>query len=67
MKMETRIDVKKLWSKARLGGQEPDSVYWRTHSYEARLAALEQIRLEYRAWRHGAEPRLEKVYRIVKL
>jgi hypothetical protein len=66
-KMETGTEIKKVWSKARLGEQEPDSVYWRTQSYEARLAALEQIRQEYHAWRYGAEPRLQRGYRIAKL
>jgi hypothetical protein len=64
--METSNEVKKVWSKGRLGEQEPDSVYWRRQSCEARLAALEQIRQEYHTWRYGAEPRLQRVYQIVK-
>lgn len=64
--METSTGVKKVWSKTRLGEEEPDFVYWRTQSYEARLAALEQIRQEYHAWRYGAEPRFQRVYQIVK-
>lgn len=31
--------------------QERDVIYWRTQPYEARLAALEQIRREYHQWR----------------
>jgi hypothetical protein len=64
--MDASTEVEKVWRKARLGEQEPDLVYWRTQSYEARLAALEQIRQEYHAWRYGAEPRLQRVYQIVK-
>ena len=41
--------------------------YWRTQPPEARLRALEEIRLEYHKWRYGAEPRLQRVYSIVKL
>lgn len=64
--MDPSTEIKRVWSKARLGEQEPDSVFWRTQSYEARLAALEQIRQEYHSWRYGAEPRFQRVYQIVK-
>ena len=40
--------------------------YWQTQSYEARLAALEEIRREYHRWKYRAEPRFQRVYRIVK-
>jgi hypothetical protein len=66
MKMDISPEIKKVWSKARLGEQELDSVCWRTQSFDARLAALEQIRQEYHGWKCRAEPRLERVYRIVK-
>ncbi len=50
----------------KLGEQKPDSAYWRTRSPLERLAALEQIRREYHLWRYGAEPRLQRVFRIIK-
>ena len=62
--METRI--KKTVTKVRLGQQTNDFAYWQTQSYQARLAALEEIRQEYHRWRYGAEPRLQRVYTIVK-
>jgi hypothetical protein len=63
--METSMEVKKVWSKARLGEQEQDWVYWQTQP-EARLAVLEQIRQEYHGWKRDAEPRIQKAYQIVK-
>jgi hypothetical protein len=44
-----------------------DFAYWQTQSPQARLEALEEIRREYHLWRYGAEPRLQRVCRIVKL
>jgi hypothetical protein len=46
--------------------QKSDFAYWQSQPYSARLAALEQIRQEYHQWRYGAEPRLQRVYSIVK-
>ncbi|TAH50038.1 MAG: toxin secretion, membrane fusion protein [Chloroflexota bacterium] len=48
-------------------GKQPRAIeYWRTQTYEARLAALEEIRREYHGWTDETEPRLARVYRIVK-
>ena len=52
--------------KFRLGEQPTDFAYWQTQPYEARLAALEQIRQEYIAWHYDPEPRFQRVYTIVK-
>jgi prolyl-tRNA editing enzyme YbaK/EbsC (Cys-tRNA(Pro) deacylase) len=46
--------------------QPSDLAYWLTQPYQVRLAALEEIRREYNHWRYGAEPRLARVYTIVK-
>ncbi len=43
-----------------------DFDFWQGQSYEARLTALEEIRQEYHRWKYGAEPRLQRVFRIVK-
>lgn len=65
--MGTRTEIQNVWSKARFGEQgAADLADWRTQSYEARLVALEQIRQEYHNWRYGAEPRLQRVYEIVR-
>lgn len=43
-----------------------DFAYWQSVPYEARLAALESIRNEYITWKYGAEPRLQRVCRVIK-
>ncbi len=52
--------------KFKLTEQPGDFAYWQTQSYEARLAALEEIRQEYYGYTDETEPRLQRVYRIVK-
>ncbi|HRQ38359.1 MAG TPA: hypothetical protein PLD25_10630 [Chloroflexota bacterium] len=56
----------KVVRKTPIDEQERDVTYWRTQPYEARLAALEQIRREYHQWRYGTEPGFQRVYTIVK-
>jgi hypothetical protein len=43
-----------------------DVTWWRRQSPQARLAAVEELRREYHRWKYGAEPRLQRVYRIVQ-
>lgn len=52
--------------KFKLTEQPSDFAYWQTQSYEARLAALEEIRREYYGYTDETEPRLQRVYCIVK-
>jgi len=61
-----RTSIAKFYTKVDLRKQKSDFAYWQTQPYQARLAALEQIRREYHRWRYGAEPRLQRVYSIVK-
>jgi hypothetical protein len=56
-----------------LNQPESDFAYWQKQSYEARLAALEEIRSEYQAWidsqqkdKTVAQPGFQRVYRIIK-
>jgi hypothetical protein len=58
--------VAKRYVKIKMQDQENDFAYWQRQPYQARLAALEQIRQEYHQWRYHAEPRLQRVYHIVK-
>jgi hypothetical protein len=53
-------------TKTNLKSSTSDVDYWRSQSYAARLAALETIRREYHQWKYNAEPRFQRVYRIVK-
>ena len=52
--------------KVSLFDSKNDAHYWRTQPYDVRLEALEQIRLEFHSWKYNAEPRIQRVYKIVK-
>ena len=57
--------------KVKLQEAPSDFAFWQSQSYEKRLEALERIRQEYTAWKHGSgagdvRPGLQRVYRIVK-
>jgi hypothetical protein len=64
--MNSSNRVSLVVNKVLLREQKSDAVYWRSQSYEDRLAALEQIRQEFHRWKYGAEPRLQRVYTITK-
>jgi hypothetical protein len=64
--MDQPARIQKSVTKVALREQQTDFAYWQSQSYQARLAALEEIRREYHRWRYGAEPRLQRVYTIVK-
>jgi hypothetical protein len=57
----------------KLQDQGTDFAYWQTQPFEARIAALEEIRREYIAWENSlrkddsdVQPGFQRVYRIVK-
>ena len=54
------------YTKVNLYSQKNDLAYWQAQPYQARLAALEQIRQEYHRWKYCAEPRLQRVYTITQ-
>ncbi len=58
--------IAKVYKIVGLKDQPTDFTYWQSQPYEARLAALEEIRREYHGWNDEAEPRLQRVYTIVK-
>jgi hypothetical protein len=64
--MESLFRVQKVVTKTKLGQQSNDFAYWQQQPFTVRLATLEQIRREYHAWRYGTEPRLQRVFTIVK-
>lgn len=64
--MQREVQIKKVVTKGKLTDKKTDAAYWRSQSYSARLAALEEIRQEYHLWRYGAEPRFQRIYTIVK-
>jgi hypothetical protein len=66
MEKERTNGVEKSFSKVNLYQQKSDFDYWQSRSYQARLAALEEIRREYHQLMYGAEPRLQRIYSIIK-
>ncbi|OQY22782.1 MAG: hypothetical protein B6I34_05465 [Anaerolineaceae bacterium 4572_32.1] len=64
--VDTGSSINKRCIKVNIRNQKSDFAYWQTQPYPFRLATLEQIRQEYHRWRYGAEPRLQRVYTIVK-
>jgi hypothetical protein len=64
--MQRIRSIEKVVRKSKLIDKKADAIYWRSQSVSARLATLEEIRREYHLWRYGAEPRFQRVYRIVK-
>jgi hypothetical protein len=60
-------------TKSVLHQQGDDRSYWQSKSYQERIAALEEIRLEYNAWRYPArkdigdvQPGFQRVYCVIK-
>lgn len=49
-----------------LGEQPTDFAYWQTQPYAARIAALEEIRHAYIAWKYDADPGFQRVCIIVR-
>ena len=64
--MKTERNIQMIHTKVSLRKQKRDFAYWQTKPYQFRLATLEQIRKEFHLWRYHAEPRLQRVYTIVK-
>lgn len=60
------MTIQRVVTKYKVGEQPSEYSYWRTQSHEARLAALEQIRQQYNSWKQHAQPRFQRVYRIIK-
>lgn len=61
-----RKPIQKVVRKVALEEQTTDFAYWQEQSYEARLAALEEIRREYHQWQYDTQPRLQRFLQIVK-
>ena len=63
--MKTRT-IQKVAIKTRLSQQPSTAAYWRAQSIEARLAMVEQLRREYHGWSDDSQPRLQRVFSIIK-
>ena len=60
-------EIVKVYRKVNLREQPTDFAYWQSQPPVARLEALEAIRCEYHGWTDETHPKVERVYRIVKL
>ncbi|NCR40367.1 MAG: hypothetical protein GPJ21_11150 [Microcystis aeruginosa W13-11] len=58
--------MEKVINKVNIKKQNNDFNYWQKQSYQNRLEALEQIRQQYHQYKYNAEPRLQRIYTIVK-
>lgn len=64
--MEKSRQIAKVYRKVSLYNQPTDFAYWQTQPYTVRLATVEEIRREYHGWQDDAQPRLQRVFTIVK-
>lgn len=58
--------IAKVVHKTNLKAQKTDTAYWLTITPSERIAALEEIVLEYHRWKDGVEPRFQRVYRVIE-
>ncbi len=58
--------MEKIVHKTTSKQQVSDFHYWQGQPILKRLEALEQIRREYHQYKYDAEPRLQRVYTIIK-
>ena len=65
MRMKDRL-IAPVVTKKPLKQPDQDTDYWQAQPYDARIAALEEIRLEYIHWKNDVQPGFQRVYRIVK-
>jgi hypothetical protein len=58
--------MEKVINKIKIKEQKNDFSYWQKLSCQQRLEALEEIRQQYHQYKYNAEPRLQRIYTIVK-
>ncbi|WP_083305337.1 hypothetical protein [Moorena producens] len=59
--------MKKVVNKIKIKQQKSDFIYWQKQSYKKRLETLEIIRQQYHHYQdNNAQPRLQRVYTIIK-
>jgi hypothetical protein len=64
--MDANQELQPVVKKKGLHDSDSDFAFWQSQTMQQRLAALEQIRQEFHQWRYGAQPRLQRVYSILK-
>jgi hypothetical protein len=58
--------VERVVTKKVLGDPDEPWRYWLTRPIEERIGAVEQLRREHHGWVRGTEPRLSRVFEIVR-
>jgi len=58
--------IKKTYTKIKREEEKTDFEFWQNQSPEKRLRALEEIRAEFHAWKYDTQPRLLRVFSIIK-
>jgi hypothetical protein len=64
--MQPSLQFPRKVSKTNLHAPKTDAAFWRSQPYIQRLTALEQIRQEFHQWKYSAQPRLQRVYTVLK-
>lgn len=54
------------FKKVNIKDVQSDFAFWKTQTYEQRLATLENIRQEYNGWRYGNKQRFQRVYTVIE-
>jgi len=58
--------MEKVITKISIKQQTSDFQYWQQQTPQKRLETLEQIRQEFHQYRYNVQPRLQRVYTIIK-
>jgi len=58
--------MEKVIKKINKKQQKSDFNYWQQQPFEKRLEALEEIRQQYHQYKYNAQPRLQRIYTIIK-
>jgi hypothetical protein len=58
--------VQKIITRTTIAEQQSDFEFWKSRSVEERLKTVEEIRSKFHGWKDHAQPRLQRVYTIVK-
>lgn len=58
--------MEKVINKIKIKEQKSDFSYWQKQPYQKRLETLEEIRQQYHKYKYNAEPRLQRIYTIIK-
>ena len=62
----TNKKMEKVITKTNIKQQTNDFQYWQQQTPQKRLETLEQIRQEDHQYKYNAQPRLQKIYTIIK-